>query len=499
MADARTVIDPTVAVGVVDERVFGSFVEHMGRAVYGGIYEPGHPTADADGWRHDVIDLVRQLGSRRSAIRAATSSRGTTGRMASDRARARPERHDLAWRSIEPNLVGTDEFVAWAGLAGADADARREPRDARRRGRSGPRRVLQRARRDGRRGPARRQRPRRAIRHPHVVPRQRDGRPVADRPHERGRVRTPRGRGRARDAPRRPDRSSWSPAAAPDRRCPRSARGRTTVLELAGDVVDHISLHAYYDPAAYETVDDYLACSADLDRMIVTVAGDRRCRHGASGKSPTDRPERRRMERLAPGGASRARGDASGPRVRAGARAGRGHARPGRRAGRRLPVDHAATACRPRLDRVPGPAGQCHPGHPHHRRAARHGSRLRPIRSRMSRAGAGGRCCSWRSMRRPPARSRRPRSTSRVRRGHGVRRQPGRGAGAARGRAPRVRPPGGGRADGPHGRGPRRGEHGGRSLRIVSRPATGATIVDERLSVPLPARSWNVVRLATPG
>ena len=47
----------------------------------------------------------------------------------------------------------------------------------------------------------------------------------------------------------------------------------TTVLELAGDVVDHISLHAYYDPAAYETVDDYLACSADLDRMIVTVAG----------------------------------------------------------------------------------------------------------------------------------------------------------------------------------------------------------------------------------
>ncbi len=47
----------------------------------------------------------------------------------------------------------------------------------------------------------------------------------------------------------------------------------TTVLELAGDVVDHLSLHSYYDPAAYETVDDYLACSADLDRMIGTVAG----------------------------------------------------------------------------------------------------------------------------------------------------------------------------------------------------------------------------------
>ena len=55
MADALTVIDPTRVVGVVDERVFGSFIEHMGRAVYGGIFEPGHPTADVDGWRHDVI------------------------------------------------------------------------------------------------------------------------------------------------------------------------------------------------------------------------------------------------------------------------------------------------------------------------------------------------------------------------------------------------------------------------------------------------------------
>ena len=45
-----------------------------------------------------------------------------------------------------------------------------------------------------------------------------------------------------------------------------------TVLELAGDSIDHISLHAYYDPAAYETVDDYLACSTDLDRMIERVA-----------------------------------------------------------------------------------------------------------------------------------------------------------------------------------------------------------------------------------
>ncbi|MGO1345647.1 MAG: alpha-L-arabinofuranosidase, partial [Bifidobacterium psychraerophilum] len=47
----------------VDSRLFGSFVEHLGRCVYTGIYEPGHPTADADGFRQDVIDLVKELGA----------------------------------------------------------------------------------------------------------------------------------------------------------------------------------------------------------------------------------------------------------------------------------------------------------------------------------------------------------------------------------------------------------------------------------------------------
>ena len=59
---ASLVIDPGFRVADVDERLFGSFVEHMGRAVYGGIYEPGHATADADGFRGDVLELVRELG-----------------------------------------------------------------------------------------------------------------------------------------------------------------------------------------------------------------------------------------------------------------------------------------------------------------------------------------------------------------------------------------------------------------------------------------------------
>ena len=50
------------AVATVDPRLFGSFVEHLGRVVYGGIYDPGHASSDAHGFRRDVIDWVRTLG-----------------------------------------------------------------------------------------------------------------------------------------------------------------------------------------------------------------------------------------------------------------------------------------------------------------------------------------------------------------------------------------------------------------------------------------------------
>ena len=48
-------------VGQIDRRIYGSFIEHLGRAVYGGIYEPGHTTADDQGFRRDVLELVKKL------------------------------------------------------------------------------------------------------------------------------------------------------------------------------------------------------------------------------------------------------------------------------------------------------------------------------------------------------------------------------------------------------------------------------------------------------
>lgn len=62
MKSAKIILDKDFTIGKVDKRLYGSFIEHLGRAVYGGIYEPGHPEADEQGFRKDVIELVRQLG-----------------------------------------------------------------------------------------------------------------------------------------------------------------------------------------------------------------------------------------------------------------------------------------------------------------------------------------------------------------------------------------------------------------------------------------------------
>ena len=62
MKNASMILDRDYIVGKIDPRIYGSFIEHLGRAVYGGIYEPGHPQADEQGFRRDVLKLVRDLG-----------------------------------------------------------------------------------------------------------------------------------------------------------------------------------------------------------------------------------------------------------------------------------------------------------------------------------------------------------------------------------------------------------------------------------------------------
>ncbi|MBB4736724.1 alpha-N-arabinofuranosidase [Actinoplanes octamycinicus] len=104
----------------VNRRTFGSFVEHMGRCVYTGIYEPGHPSADEDGFRTDVLALARELGVTMIRYPGGNFVSGYRWEDGVGPREQRPRRRDLAWRSIETNEVGIDEFAKWAEKAGTE-------------------------------------------------------------------------------------------------------------------------------------------------------------------------------------------------------------------------------------------------------------------------------------------------------------------------------------------------------------------------------------------
>ncbi len=117
---ARITLDKDFQISRVDKRIYGSFIEHLGRAVYGGIYQPGHPSADEEGFRQDVLDLVREIGV--PIVRYPGGNfvsnfywEDSVGPVAD-----RPRRLELAWRSTEPNLVGVNEFASWSKKAGSD-------------------------------------------------------------------------------------------------------------------------------------------------------------------------------------------------------------------------------------------------------------------------------------------------------------------------------------------------------------------------------------------
>ena len=114
------IVDRDFCVAAIDPRVYGAFLEHLGRAVYGGIYEPGHPAADDMGFRRDVLDLVREL---QVPIVRYPGGNFVSGYDWEDGVGARGERPrklELAWQSIETNQVGVDEFAAWCQRAGAE-------------------------------------------------------------------------------------------------------------------------------------------------------------------------------------------------------------------------------------------------------------------------------------------------------------------------------------------------------------------------------------------
>lgn len=107
-------------IGTIDRRLFGSFIEHVGRAVYGGIYEPDHPAADQNGFRKDVLSLVRELGVPIVRYPGGNFVSGYNWEDGTGEKAKRPHKMELAWQSVETNEVGIDEFQEWARLAGSE-------------------------------------------------------------------------------------------------------------------------------------------------------------------------------------------------------------------------------------------------------------------------------------------------------------------------------------------------------------------------------------------
>ncbi len=111
-------LDRTFIKASVDDRLFGSFIEHLGRAIYGGVYEPGHPSADEDGFRADVLELVRELKVPIVRYPGGNYVSAFDWEDSVGPVEARPRRLDLAWRAVEPNTIGLNEFARWARKAG---------------------------------------------------------------------------------------------------------------------------------------------------------------------------------------------------------------------------------------------------------------------------------------------------------------------------------------------------------------------------------------------
>jgi alpha-N-arabinofuranosidase len=266
---ASATLDPAFRVAPVSRRTFGSFVEHLGRCVYTGIHEPGHPTADADGFRGDVLALTRELGVSTVRYPGGNFVSGYRWEDGIGPVEQRPRRRDLAWHTTEPNTVGLDEFIRWTRKAQV------EPMLAINLGTRGVAEALD------------------ILEYANMPP----GTALADLRVENG-SKEPHGirmwcLGNEMDGPwqvghktaaeygrlaaetaramRMMDRDLELVACgSSNSRMPTFASWEAEVLEQAYDQVDLVSLHAYYEPVDGD-VGSFLASNADMDRMIDAV------------------------------------------------------------------------------------------------------------------------------------------------------------------------------------------------------------------------------------
>ena len=120
MKHGKVTLDRDFTIAKIDENVFSSFVEPLGRCIYGGLYEPGHPTADEDGFRQDVLEKTRPLNLTLNRFPGGNFTSTYRWEDGIGPKELRPRRAEVAWQCIEPNQFGLDEFARWSKKNGSD-------------------------------------------------------------------------------------------------------------------------------------------------------------------------------------------------------------------------------------------------------------------------------------------------------------------------------------------------------------------------------------------
>ena len=116
MEKTHIILDPAYPIAEVDPRIFGGFLEHMGRAVYQGVFDPDSAHADENCFRRDVMGALRQLRMTTMRYPGGNFASGYHWMDGIGPRKERPTVRELAWQSIEPNQFGTDEFMKMASM-----------------------------------------------------------------------------------------------------------------------------------------------------------------------------------------------------------------------------------------------------------------------------------------------------------------------------------------------------------------------------------------------
>lgn len=117
---ARIKIDKDRVIGEVHPHIFGNFAEHLGRCIYGGLYEEGSPLADSDGYRKDVMKAMKEMGVTLLRWPGGNFVSGYNWKDGIGPKQLRPVRPEGAWGALEPNRFGTDEFLKYSEVAGVE-------------------------------------------------------------------------------------------------------------------------------------------------------------------------------------------------------------------------------------------------------------------------------------------------------------------------------------------------------------------------------------------